>query len=255
MLSVANLTKDFGGLRAIDDLSFEVEKGELVGVVGPNGSGKTTCFNLLTGYIKPTSGSVRFRRSSIVGLPPHKIAARGIVRTFQLTSLFPQLTVLDNVLLGLHLKLEPGIAGPLMRTLFMTREFFNKEKWARSRAEELMDLLELTPRSDELATNLPGPDQRRLEIAIALGSEPEILLLDEPVAGMRPDETDRVGEILKKLIEMGYTILLVEHNMRFTMGLCERIIVLNEGVKITEGTSAQVYANPEVRRVYLGGGG
>ena len=254
-LSVTNLTKVFGGLRAINNLSFAVRKGELVGIVGPNGSGKTTCFNLLTGYLKPTSGSIEFKGSSITGQPPHKIAVLGMGRTFQLTSLFPELTVLDNVLLGLHLRLEPEIAGPLVRTFFMTRKFFEKERWARARAEELMELLDLTPRRHELAKNLAGPDQRRLEIAIALGLEPDLLLLDEPVAGMRPDETDKVGTIVQQLIGMGHTILVVEHNMRFIMGLCQRILVLNNGIKITEGTPEQIYTNPEVRRVYLGGEG
>jgi branched-chain amino acid transport system ATP-binding protein len=252
-LTVNNLTKVFGGLKAINDLSFEVGQGDLVGIVGPNGSGKTTCFNLITGYIKPTSGNILFKGASIIGQPPHKIASLGLTRTFQLTSLFPELTVLDNVLLGLHLRLEPGIAVPLVRTLFMTGSFFKKERWARSRAEELMELLELAPRRTELAKNLAGPDQRRLEIAIALALEPELLLLDEPVAGMRPDETDKVGAIIKQLKEKRYTILVVEHNMRFIMNLCQRIIVLNYGTKIAEGTPDRIYNNPEVRRVYLGG--
>lgn len=252
-LSVTNLTKVFGGLKAINDLSLAVDKGDLVGIVGPNGSGKTTCFNLITGYLKPSSGNIFFKNASITGQPPHKIAALGMTRTFQLTSLFPELTVSENVLLGLHLKLEPGIAVPLVRTFFMTGEFFQKESWAKARAEELMELLELTPRRNELAKNLPGPDQRRLEIAIALGSEPELVLLDEPVAGMRPDETDKVGEIIKQLIAMKYTILVVEHNMRFIMNLCQRIIVLNHGTKIAEGTPDHIYNNSEVRRVYLGG--
>jgi branched-chain amino acid transport system ATP-binding protein len=254
-LSVNDLTKDFGGLRAINRLNFAVDQGELVGIVGPNGSGKTTCFNMITGFLKPTGGNILFKGSSIAGEPPHKVAAQGICRTFQLTSLFPELTVQDNVLLGLHLRLEPGIAGPLIRTFFMTRGFFKKEKWAKSRAEELMGLLELLPKRNELAKNLPGPDQRRLEIAVALGLEPQLLLLDEPVAGMRPDETDKVGTIIRQLIGMGYTILIVEHNMRFIMTLCQRILVLNNGIKIAEGTPEQIYTNPEVRRVYLGGEG
>lgn len=253
LVEVIHLVKDFGGLRAINDLSYTVEKGELLGIVGPNGSGKTTCFNLLTGYLKPTSGDIIFKGSRIVGLPPHKIAPLGIVRTFQVTSLFPNLTVLNNVLIGLYLKIERGVGAPLARTLFVTNKFLEKETWATARAEELIELLKLTPRRNELAKNLPGPDQRRLEIAIALGSEPELLLLDEPVAGMRPDETGEIGEVIKQLLGQGYTILLVEHNMRFVMGLCKRIIVLNHGVKIAEGMPGEIYSNAEVRRVYLGG--
>jgi branched-chain amino acid transport system ATP-binding protein len=252
-LAVTNLTKIFGGLRAINDLSFSVAQGELVGIVGPNGSGKTTCFNLLTGFLKPTAGNILFKGESIVTSSPHQIASRGLTRTFQLTSLFPELTVEDNVLLGLHLRLEPGIALPLVRTLFMTPTFFQKEKWARAKAAELMELLGLTPRRNERAKNLAGPDQRRLEIAIALGLEPELLLLDEPVAGMRPDETARVGEIIRQLMERRSTILVVEHNMRFIMSLCRRIIVLDHGTKIAEGTPDEIYNNSEVRRVYLGG--
>lgn len=253
LLAVSDMIKDFGGLRAINRLSFSVQKGEMLGIVGPNGSGKTTCFNLITGFLKPTSGRISFKGSDIAGEAPHRIAARGIVRTFQLTSLFPELTVMENILLGLHLRLEPRIAGPLLRSFFLTRGFFAKEKWARGQAEELLALLDLTPRRYELARNLAGPDQRRLEIAIALGVEPELLLLDEPVAGMRPDETDKVGTIIRQLLDRGYTILLVEHNMRFVMSLCRRILVLNYGTKIAEGTPEEIYRDPEVRRVYLGG--
>jgi branched-chain amino acid transport system ATP-binding protein len=250
---VDNLVKDFGGLKAIEHLTYGVKRGELLGIVGPNGSGKTTCFNIFTGYLKPSSGDIRFKGKSIVGLAPQKIPPLGIVRTFQLTNLFSNLTVMDNILIGLYLKLERGLAGPLVRTFFVSKKFLEKEMWARDRAEELMDALKLTSRQSEIARNLPGPDQRRLEIAVALGSEPELLLLDEPVAGMRPDETDQIGEVIRQLLKGGYTILLVEHNMRFVMGMCKRIIVLDQGTKIAEGTPDEIYANSEVRQVYLGG--
>jgi branched-chain amino acid transport system ATP-binding protein len=159
------------------------------------------------------------------------------------------------VLIGLHLKTEPEVAAPLARAFFITKKFIEKEKAARARAEQLIDLVGLTPRCKELAKNLAGPDQRRLQIAIALGAEPDLLLLDEPVAGMRPDETGEIAGVIEHLLAQSYTILLVEHNMRFVMGLCKRIIVLDHGVKIAEGMAKEIYSNSEVRRVYLGGEG
>ena len=247
LLETRGLTRLFGGLAAVNDVDLTVDKGEIVGLIGPNGAGKTTCFNLLSGFLRPTRGSIVFDGESISGLKPHQIAARGLVRTFQLTTLFQEMTALENVLLGLHLH-----SGRSARRVLLSRRDFPADEIARSR--EVLDFVGLTAHADQLTRNLPHGHQRVLGIAMALAAQPRLLLLDEPVTGMNLDESGRVMDLVKTIRSRGTTILLVEHNMRAVMGTCERIVVLNFGQKLAEGTPAQVSTSPEVIQAYLGTG-
>ena len=247
LLDVRDLSKRFGGLAAVSSLNFSVETGEIVGLIGPNGAGKTTCFNLLSGFLSPTSGSVVFADEDITGRRPHEIVARGLVRTFHLTTLFQDLSVLENVLLGLHLHSR---AGP--RQLLFSRRGFPPDEVSLSR--EVLEFTGLATEADQLARNLPHGHQRVLGIAMALATRPRLLLLDEPVTGMNLEESARVMSLVKTIRDRGTTILLVEHNMKAVMGTCERIVVLNFGQKLTEGPPAAVSTNGEVIRAYLGAG-
>jgi branched-chain amino acid transport system ATP-binding protein len=247
LLETRGLTRLFGGLAAVNDVDLTVDKGEIVGLIGPNGAGKTTCFNLLSGFLRPTRGSIVFDGESIAGLKPHQIAARGLVRTFQLTTLFQEMTALENVLLGLHLH-----SGTSARRLLLSRHDFPADEIARSR--EVLDFTGLAAHADQLSRNLPHGHQRVLGIAMALAAQPRLLLLDEPVTGMNLDESGRVMDLVKTIRSRGTTILLVEHNMKAVMGTCERIVVLNFGRKLAEGTPAQVSTSPEVIQAYLGTG-
>lgn len=252
LLTVDRLTKDFGGLRALNQFDMAVETGELVGLVGPNGAGKTTLFNVVCGNSQPTSGKILFENDDITGLQPHQIASKGIARTFQLTNLFHDVTVLENVLFGLHRSVEAPLWRGLLEAIFQGRRFENKERMARQKAEEILEFFELRKSRDLPASNLPHVDQRKMEIAIALATNPKLLLVDEAAEGMQIEEAKKLSDTLKILRDRGITILVVDHNMKFMMRVCERIVVMHYGVKIAEGTPQEISANEKVRKVYLG---
>jgi branched-chain amino acid transport system ATP-binding protein len=247
LLEAQNLTKYFGGLAAVNRVDLAVEEGEIVGLIGPNGAGKTTCFNLLSGFLPPTAGTVTFGGKSLTGLKPHHIVARGLVRTFQHTTLFQDMTVLQNVLMGLHLHSRKGLG----HVLFSRRSFPQDEI---RRCHDVLAFTGLSALADQLAKNLPHGHQRTLGIAMALAVRPRLLMLDEPVTGMNIDESQRIMALIKTIRDRGTTILLVEHNMRAVMGTCERIVVLNFGQKLAEGIPAAVSSNPDVIAAYLGAG-
>jgi branched-chain amino acid transport system ATP-binding protein len=247
LLETQGLSKHFGGLAAVDNLDLRVEEGEIVGLIGPNGAGKTTCFNLLSGFFPPTHGTISFQGKNIAGLKPHHIVQRGLVRTFQLTTLFQEITVLDNVLLGLHIHSRRGL-----RQVLFSRHTFPRDEIAQ--AHNVLTFTGLAQQAGQLAKNLPHGHQRILGIAMALAAQPKLLLLDEPVTGMNLDESGRVMSLVKTIRDRGTTILLVEHNMKAVMGTCERIVVLNFGQKLTEGTPLEIRDNPEVIEAYLGAG-
>jgi len=249
IFEIKGLSKDFGGLRALNDLFLEIHEGDIFGIIGPNGSGKTTWLNVVTGFLRPTAGSIVFKGQSIVGWPPSQIAKRGLLRTFQLTSLFPNLTAEQNIIAGRHLETSNNV----LMALFNTRNYRKEEMELREKADEIMSFMEMQERRDVLAKNLLSVEQRKLEIAIALAAEPELLLLDEPASGMNIEEATRLISLIRSIHQMGITIGIIEHNMRLVMGLCSRIAVLNYGEKIAEGTPQEIANNEEVISVYLGG--
>jgi branched-chain amino acid transport system ATP-binding protein len=246
ILETQRLTRRFGGLTAVSDLSFGVEEHAIHGLIGPNGAGKTTTFNVISGFYSPSSGQVLYRGEDISGLSTSRIAELGIVRTFQGTTLFHQFSVLDNVLVGCHLRARSNLfAGILGRDRAQQGE-------ARDRSLEVLEFFGLAERRDELAMNLPHGLQRALGIAIALTAEPKVLLLDEPFTGMNPEETRVMMELIQKVRARGLTILLVEHDMQAVMGLCERITVMNFGSLLAEGTPEEIRRHPDVIQAYLG---
>ena len=248
MLKLTNVSKRFGGLSVLQDVSFEVPAGKVFGLIGPNGAGKTTVFNLITGLLAPTGGAIALQGQSLLGAAPHQITRRGIARTFQNIRIFKDMTLLDNVVVGMHSHLGYGVAG----WLFSLPGFRAQEKRAREKAHELLGWVGLAAKALDTADNLSYGDQRKLELARALATEPKLLLLDEPVAGMNTGEkVELMGEITN-IARRGYTIFMIEHDMRFVMGLCERIAVLNFGKIIAEGSPDEIKNNPDVIEAYLG---
>ncbi len=248
ILQVQNLRKFFGGLRAIDQLDFVVAQGKIKSIIGPNGAGKTTLFNLLTGIIPPTTGTLQFAGKILNGLKPYAIARLGIGRTFQNLELFANMTVLENVLVGRHLRAKAGIFSAALRLPQMRRE----EKETKRRTLEELDFMGLADKANLSATALPLGEQRLLEIARALATEPRLLLLDEPAAGLNIRETAKLAETIFRICERGITILLVEHDMSLVMEVSDEVLVLNYGRKVAEGPPREIQRHPEVIAAYLG---
>ncbi len=248
MLELRSLSRQFGGLKVLQDVSLSVPKGSIFGLIGPNGAGKTTVFNLITGLLAPGAGEIAFEGQSLLGLPPHRITQAGIARTFQNIRIFKEMSLLDNVVVGMHRHLHASWPA----TLLALPSFRADERRARERARELLGWVRLDHKASELADKLSYGEQRKLELARALATEPKLLLLDEPVAGMNSTEkTELMAEIVN-IRERGYTIFMIEHDMRFVMGLCEQIAVLNFGRIIAQGEPQQIRNDPQVIEAYLG---
>ncbi|MGD9961227.1 ABC transporter ATP-binding protein [Nocardioides sp.] len=248
VLEIDDVTLQFGGLTALDHVSFEIREGEILGLIGPNGAGKTTCFNVMTGVYQATSGEVRFNGTVLGGLKRNKITKLGIARTFQNIRLFKSMTVLENVMVGSDAHSKVGFFDALFRTPRHRRT----EQASLEKAKELLDIVGIKARHDEVASNLSYGDQRRLEIARAMATGPKLLCLDEPAAGFNPAEKQNLMALIRKVRDQGFTVLLIEHDMRLVMGVTDRIVVLEFGRKIAEGAPAEIRDNPAVIAAYLG---
>ena len=248
LLELSSVTRRFGGLLAVVDLSMTIEPGSIHGLIGPNGAGKSTVFNLITGVIPLTAGEILFKRARISGLRPSEICRRGVARTFQATALFREYTVLQNVLIGAHLLAAPGLAP----ALFRSRSYRERERQARGRGRALLESLGLGAVANQVAAQLPHRDQKALALAMALATGAELVILDEPLAGLTAQERAETTGVLRRLREQGTTVLLVEHDMKAVMGVCDTVTVLDHGVRIAEGTPREIQTNAAVIEAYLG---
>jgi branched-chain amino acid transport system ATP-binding protein len=249
LLEVKNLTMQFGGLKAVDNVNLSIPKGSLMGLIGPNGAGKTTVFNTLTGVYQPTGGEILFKGESLVGLKPYEISRRGITRTFQNIRLFKNLSVFENIVIAS----TQHIRYKIWDEIFQTRKLKEEEKAMKKEIMDLLDFFGLADKASDEASSLPYGDQRKLEIVRALATKPELIFLDEPAAGMNHSETHQLMHLIAKIRrEFGVTVLLIEHDMKLVMGICEKIFVLDHGVKIEEGTPAVIQNSASVIEAYLG---
>mgnify|MGYP001627875124 CR=1 FL=1 len=249
MIDVKNLDKEFGGVHAIEGLEFSVEQGQVYSVIGPNGAGKTTLFNLITGFYTPTRGEITLNGESVVDMDPNRLAERGMCRTFQQMQICMNMTALENVMLGRHLQIRSG----LLTSMFRLPRLYREEQACRERCRELMEFVGCGQYLDTDASAMSYGALKRLEIARALAADPRILLLDEPAAGLNATETAELEELIRKVAQQGVTVMLVEHDMKLVMGISDRLLVINYGRKLAEGTPEEIRNNPDVIAAYLGG--